>query len=192
MHHITHMHICTHARTRINTHADTTNTHHHQQQQQQQQHLPATTMQSTLLQPHTLSLESLNSSSATLANLKKQRSLSRTNNGILISENGSVLGAANNTNNTINNHLHTGSVNNNNSILANDTNSGAVNQQPQSGGQHPSLLDFNNAASGGGSITSGGEQSTGYSNASSMNKFSGITGDVVSDSTSSKKCCTLM
>lgn len=103
-----------------------------------------------------------------------------------------LVGAANNTNNTINNHLHTGSVNNNNSILANDTNSGAVNQQPQSGGQHPSLLDFNNAASGGGSITSGGEQSTGYSNASSMNKFSGITGDVVSDSTSSKKCCTLM
>ncbi|XP_011187270.2 protein phosphatase 1 regulatory subunit 12A isoform X1 [Zeugodacus cucurbitae] len=165
---------------------DTTNTHHHQQQQQQQQ----------LIQPHTLSMESLNSSAATLANLKKQRSLSRTNNSILISENGSVLGAANNTSNTINNHLHSGSANNNNSILANDTsNTGAVHQQPLSGGLHPSLLEFNNGAGGAGggsSITSGGEQSTGYSNASSMNKFSGITGDVVSDSTSSKKCCTLM
>nr|XP_036214309.1 protein phosphatase 1 regulatory subunit 16A isoform X2 [Bactrocera oleae]XP_036214310.1 protein phosphatase 1 regulatory subunit 16A isoform X2 [Bactrocera oleae]XP_036214311.1 protein phosphatase 1 regulatory subunit 16A isoform X2 [Bactrocera oleae] len=108
-----------------------------------------------------------------------------------------LVGAANNTSNTINNHLHTGSANNNNSILANDTSSGAVNQQPLSGGLHPSHLEFNNGASigaggGGGSITSGGEQSTGYSNASSMNKFSGITGDVVSDSTSSKKCCTLM
>nr|XP_036214298.1 protein phosphatase 1 regulatory subunit 12A isoform X1 [Bactrocera oleae]XP_036214299.1 protein phosphatase 1 regulatory subunit 12A isoform X1 [Bactrocera oleae]XP_036214300.1 protein phosphatase 1 regulatory subunit 12A isoform X1 [Bactrocera oleae]XP_036214301.1 protein phosphatase 1 regulatory subunit 12A isoform X1 [Bactrocera oleae]XP_036214302.1 protein phosphatase 1 regulatory subunit 12A isoform X1 [Bactrocera oleae]XP_036214303.1 protein phosphatase 1 regulatory subunit 12A isofo len=164
---------------------DTTNTHHHQLQQ------------SMLMPAHTLSMESLNSTAATLANLKKQRSLSRTNNGILISENGSVLGAANNTSNTINNHLHTGSANNNNSILANDTSSGAVNQQPLSGGLHPSHLEFNNGASigaggGGGSITSGGEQSTGYSNASSMNKFSGITGDVVSDSTSSKKCCTLM
>ncbi|XP_018783835.1 PREDICTED: protein phosphatase 1 regulatory inhibitor subunit 16B isoform X1 [Bactrocera latifrons] len=168
---------------------DTTNTHHHQQQQQQQ------LQQSMLMPAHTLSMESLNSSAATLANLKKQRSLSRTNNGILISENGSVLGAANNTSNTINNHLHTGSANNNNSILANDTSSGAVNQQPLSGGLHPSHLEFNNGAGGGGgggSITSGGEQSTGYSNASSMNKFSGITGDVVSDSTSSKKCCTLM
>ncbi|XP_018783842.1 PREDICTED: protein phosphatase 1 regulatory subunit 16A isoform X2 [Bactrocera latifrons] len=106
-----------------------------------------------------------------------------------------LVGAANNTSNTINNHLHTGSANNNNSILANDTSSGAVNQQPLSGGLHPSHLEFNNGAGGGGgggSITSGGEQSTGYSNASSMNKFSGITGDVVSDSTSSKKCCTLM
>ncbi|XP_050334047.1 protein phosphatase 1 regulatory subunit 12A isoform X1 [Bactrocera neohumeralis] len=169
---------------------DTTNTHHHQQQQQQQ------LQQSMLMPAHTLSMESLNSSAATLANLKKQRSLSRTNNGILISENGSVLGAANNTSNTINNHLHTGSANNNNSILANDTSSGAVHQQPLSGGLHPSHLEFNNGTGagggGGGSITSGGEQSTGYSNASSMNKFSGITGDVVSDSTSSKKCCTLM
>ncbi|XP_049314974.1 protein phosphatase 1 regulatory subunit 16A isoform X2 [Bactrocera dorsalis] len=106
-----------------------------------------------------------------------------------------LVGAANNTSNTINNHLHTGSANNNNSILANDTSSVAVNQQPLSGGLHPSHLEFNNGAGGGGgggSITSGGEQSTGYSNASSMNKFSGITGDVVSDSTSSKKCCTLM
>ncbi|XP_011187303.2 protein phosphatase 1 regulatory subunit 16A isoform X2 [Zeugodacus cucurbitae] len=107
-----------------------------------------------------------------------------------------LVGAANNTSNTINNHLHSGSANNNNSILANDTsNTGAVHQQPLSGGLHPSLLEFNNGAGGAGggsSITSGGEQSTGYSNASSMNKFSGITGDVVSDSTSSKKCCTLM
>ncbi|XP_050334050.1 protein phosphatase 1 regulatory subunit 16A isoform X2 [Bactrocera neohumeralis] len=107
-----------------------------------------------------------------------------------------LVGAANNTSNTINNHLHTGSANNNNSILANDTSSGAVHQQPLSGGLHPSHLEFNNGTGagggGGGSITSGGEQSTGYSNASSMNKFSGITGDVVSDSTSSKKCCTLM
>ncbi|XP_020713231.1 protein phosphatase 1 regulatory subunit 16A isoform X2 [Ceratitis capitata] len=109
-----------------------------------------------------------------------------------------LVGAANNTNNTINNHLHMGSgVNNNNSILtAGDTTSTtAVNQQPLSGALHPSLMDFNGAGGGagtGGSITSGGEQSTGYSNASSMNKFSGITGDVVSDSTSSKKCCMLM
>ena len=121
-----------------------------------------------LMPAHTLSMESLNSTAATLANLKKQRTLSRTNNGILISENGSVLGAANNTSNTINNHLHTGSANNNNSILANDTSSGAVNQQPLSGGLHPSHLEFNNGASigaggGGGRITSGGEQSTGYS-----------------------------
>ncbi|XP_054732175.1 protein phosphatase 1 regulatory subunit 12A isoform X1 [Anastrepha obliqua] len=184
---------------------DTTNTHQHQQQQQQQLsqlQMPNTAMSATLIQPHTLSLESLNSASAsyaaaTLANLKKQRSLSRTNN-VLISENGSVLGAANNTSNTINNHLHAGSTNNNNLILAGETTGGgAVHQQPLSGGLHPSLLEFNGAGNGGGgggggSITSGGEQSTAYSNAAAMNKFSGITGDVVSDSTRSKKCCTLM
>ncbi|XP_017489932.1 PREDICTED: protein phosphatase 1 regulatory subunit 12A isoform X1 [Rhagoletis zephyria] len=177
---------------------DTTNTHHHHQQLQQGQQMPATAMTATLIQPHTLSMESLNSASAsyaaaTLANLKKQRSLSRTNN-VLISENGSVLGAANNTSNTINNHLHTGnSSNNNNSIVSAGEISGAggaVHQQPLSGGLHPSLLDFNGTS--GGSLTSGGDQSTGYSNASSVNKFSGITGDVVSDSTRSKKCCTLM
>ncbi|XP_036325743.1 protein phosphatase 1 regulatory subunit 16A-like isoform X2 [Rhagoletis pomonella] len=105
-----------------------------------------------------------------------------------------LVGAANNTSNTINNHLHTGnSSNNNNSIVSAGEISGAggaVHQQPLSGGLHPSLLDFNGTS--GGSLTSGGDQSTGYSNASSVNKFSGITGDVVSDSTRSKKCCTLM
>ncbi|XP_067643494.1 protein phosphatase 1 regulatory inhibitor subunit 16B isoform X2 [Eurosta solidaginis] len=115
-----------------------------------------------------------------------------------------LVGAANNTNNTINNHLHanSGGGNNNNSIHASaEMSSGnAVNlqQQPLSnvsgsvGVMHPSILDFNGIGSGAGSLTSGGEQSTIYSNASSINKFSGITGDVVSDSTSSRKCCTIM
>ncbi|XP_037934980.1 protein phosphatase 1 regulatory subunit 16A isoform X1 [Teleopsis dalmanni] len=102
---------------------------------------------------------------ATLANLKKQRSLSRTN--VLNYENGSVLGASTNNNN-----------NNNNNFMGDGH---TISSQPLSGGLLPNAIDF-------GSINSAENPAF----ASSVNKFSGVTGDVVSDSTSSKKCCTVM
>ncbi|XP_061392955.1 ankyrin repeat and ELMO domain-containing protein D-like, partial [Musca vetustissima] len=145
--------------------------HHHNQQNQQhlQMHLHGhglhnlssnTTAQQQLLQsmdPSAASMSTSISSSSnpqylanatTLANLKKQRSLSRSsvfNN----CENGSVLGAANTTttttthnpNNNNNNNNH-----NNNHLLDHHHQQHQVNtQQPMSnnGLQHPALMDYN-------------------------------------------------
>ncbi|KAH8373348.1 hypothetical protein KR009_001289 [Drosophila setifemur] len=173
---------------------DTNSTHHHQQQhhQQLQQH-------AMLLQQHQQHQQqqqqhvALDGYSATLSNLKKQRSLSRTanvlNNFELSSQatsnanslpilaatstaatttNGSVLGAGSNNNN---NNISTSNNNNNGG-------SAPISTQPLGMG-------------GPGSLVSDFEGSSPVS--SSVNKFSGITGDVVSDSTSaSRKCCVLM
>ncbi|KAL7733011.1 hypothetical protein ACLKA6_002815 [Drosophila palustris] len=74
--------------------------------------------------------------------------------------------------------------NNNNSSANNNNNNGAgpIATQPLGlGAMSPSLLDFEAAVP------------AAAANANSVNKFSGITGDVVSDSTSSgRKCCVLM
>ncbi|KAM8708373.1 hypothetical protein ACLKA7_015360 [Drosophila subpalustris] len=74
--------------------------------------------------------------------------------------------------------------NNNNSSANNNNNNGAgpIATQPLGlGAMSPSLLDFEAALP------------ATAANANSVNKFSGITGDVVSDSTSSgRKCCVLM
>ncbi|KAM7358864.1 myosin phosphatase targeting subunit 75D isoform 2-T7 [Cochliomyia hominivorax] len=178
-----------------------------QQQQQQHQHLHP---------PHLLDTsQCLLTNATTLANLKKQRSMSRSNvlnnsnstsNSNLNNncENGSVLGAANSTNlnhNHIshNNHLHPHLNHNNNNNNNNSLESQVNTQQPVlSNGlqQHPSLMDYNGLINdpssqslGGGGVGSGGGSAAG---GGGINKFSGVTGDVVSDSTSSKKCCIVM
>ncbi|XP_073840870.1 myosin phosphatase targeting subunit 75D isoform X2 [Musca autumnalis] len=107
-----------------------------------------------------------------------------------------LVGAANSTthnpNNNNNNNNH-----NNNHLMDHQVNT----QQPLSnnGLQHPALMDYNGlmhhhdpsgAAAAG--VGTGTTTSTTTSGSSGVNKFSGITGDVVSDSTSSKKCCTIM
>ncbi|XP_065360908.1 ankyrin repeat domain-containing protein 50 isoform X2 [Calliphora vicina] len=179
------------------------------QQLQQHQHHPLLQLQH---HPQLLDTSSQCLANATtLANLKKQRSMSRSNvlNGSSSSncENGSVLGAANSTNlnhNHISHNNHTTSNNNNN----NNTLEGQVNtQQPvlSNGLQHPALMDYNglindpssqhNSAGvggGGGGVGGAGGVAGSASAAGGMNKFSGVTGDVVSDSTSSKKCCIVM
>ncbi|KAH8372267.1 hypothetical protein KR093_010853 [Drosophila rubida] len=166
----------------------------HQQQQQQQQ-----LQQQQLQQQQHPQYVAMDAGAVTLSNLKKQRSLSRTanvlNNFELTSTtttattsaasatcntttNGSVLGAATTVNHNNNNN------NNNNSSANNNNNNGAapIATQPLGlGAMSPSSLDFEAAAP------------ATATNASSVNKFSGITGDVVSDSTSSsRKCCVLM
>ncbi|XP_037934981.1 protein phosphatase 1 regulatory subunit 16A isoform X2 [Teleopsis dalmanni] len=74
------------------------------------------------------------------------------------------------------------STNNNNNNNNNFMGDGhTISSQPLSGGLLPNAIDF-------GSINSAENPAF----ASSVNKFSGVTGDVVSDSTSSKKCCTVM
>jgi len=145
----------------------------------------------------------MDAGAVTLSNLKKQRSLSRTANVLnnfelssttiassaaaaaaatatatTTTTNGSVLGAATTVNHNNNNN------NNNNSSANNNNNNGAgpIATQPLGlGSMSPSLLDFEAASP------------AAATNANSVNKFSGITGDVVSDSTSSsRKCCVLM
>ncbi|XP_061387566.1 protein phosphatase 1 regulatory subunit 12A-like, partial [Musca vetustissima] len=201
--------------------------HHHNQQNQQQQHLQMhihghglhnlssnTTAQQQLLQsmdPSAASMSTSISSSSnpqylanatTLANLKKQRSLSRSsvfNN----CENGSVLGAANTTTTTHNPNNNNNNNNHNNNHLLDHHQHQVNTQQPMSnnGLQHPALMDYNglmhhhdpSSVSGAGVGTgTAGTSSTSGSSGGGVNKFSGITGDVVSDSTSSKKCCTIM
>uniref|UniRef100_A0A1I8NDC8 Uncharacterized protein n=1 Tax=Musca domestica TaxID=7370 RepID=A0A1I8NDC8_MUSDO len=106
-----------------------------------------------------------------------------------------LVGAANSTthnpNNNNNNNNH-----NNNHLLDHQVNT----QQPMSnnGLQHPALMDYNGlmhhhdpSSSGAGTGTTTTTPTTSGSSGG-VNKFSGITGDVVSDSTSSKKCCTIM
>ncbi|KAH8234632.1 hypothetical protein KR032_001010 [Drosophila birchii] len=189
---------------------DTNSTHHHQQHLQQQHHQ----QQQQQLQQHALMLQqqqqhlqqqqqqqhvALDGYGATLSNLKKQRSLSRTanvlnnfelssqqqatsnaNNPILASTapiNGSVLGAGGSSgNNNNNNNLNTSNNNNNNNNNGNNSNGSApISTQPLGMGNLISDFEVSSPAS------------------SSVNKFSGITGDVVSDSTSSsRKCCVLM
>ncbi|XP_050742382.1 protein phosphatase 1 regulatory subunit 16A isoform X2 [Drosophila biarmipes] len=189
---------------------DTNSTHHHQQHQQQQhqqqqlqqqqhvlllqqhqQHQQQQQQQQQLQQQQHVALDGY---SATLANLKKQRSLSRTanvlNNFELSSQatsnahpmaaatatatatttNGSVLGAGGSS-----------SSNNNNNLSTNNNNGSApISTQPtlgHLGGPGSLLSDFEGSSPAG----------------SSLNKFSGITGDVVTDSTSSsRRCCVLM
>lgn len=100
---------------------------------------------------------------ATLANLKKQRSQSRSS---ALNENGSVVGAANN---------NEGSPSvPNNLALGTGTFDSMTNNSS-------SLMDFSQTTS---DLSS--------SSPPSVIKFSGITGDVVSDSTGSKKCCIIM
>lgn len=191
-----HMHLHGHGHGHYNNlTGSTTATFHnqlpnHNPLQQQQHHLLQ------LQHPQLVDMsQCLVANATTLANLKKQRSMSRSNvlNGSNC-ENGSVLGAANSTNL---NHNHISHNKNNNSL------EGQVNtQQPvlSNGLQHPSLMDYNGlindpslqqSAAG---IGAGGGAGAGVggSGAGGMNKFSGITGDVVSDSTSSKKCCIVM
>ncbi|XP_026848989.1 protein phosphatase 1 regulatory subunit 12A isoform X1 [Drosophila persimilis] len=174
---------------------DTNSTHHQQQLQQHamllQQH------QHQQQQQHAGSMDGF--SAATLSNLKKQRSLSRTANVLnnfelssnsttttttstasnpivaavatatATTSNGSVLGANNNNNNSTSN-------NNNNATAPISTQ--PLGLGPMGGGGPGSLLDFEAASP---------------ATSNSVNKFSGITGDVVSDSTSSsRKCCVLM
>ncbi|KAH8404436.1 hypothetical protein KR222_000419 [Zaprionus bogoriensis] len=175
----------------------------HQQQQQQQQHQQHAQQQQQYV--------AMDASAVTLSNLKKQRSLSRTANVLnnfelsaattataaaaastatatttatTTTTNGSVLGAAT----TVNHHANNNNNNNNNNSSANNNNNGTapIATQPLGlGSMSPSLLDFEAAAPASASALA--------ANANSVNKFSGITGDVVSDSTSSsRKCCVLM
>ncbi|XP_075163701.1 myosin phosphatase targeting subunit 75D [Haematobia irritans] len=189
---------------------------HNQQQQQQHpqlQHLmdpSAAASSSSPSSPSTSLNPQYLANATTLANLKKQRSLSRSsifNN----CENGSVLGAANTTSHSHHHHqpaTSASSSNNNNNNLNNNNLDHQVNNQQllaNNGGlQHPaSLIDYNgltmhdsslpndSIAGGGGAHNASVVASSGTSSGG-VNKFSGITGDVVSDSTSSKKCCTVM
>ncbi|EDW46527.1 protein phosphatase 1 regulatory subunit 16A isoform X1 [Drosophila sechellia] len=178
---------------------DTNSTHHHQQHQQQQQQQHHHQQHVLLLQQHQQLQQqqqqqqqhvALDGYSATLANLKKQRSLSRTANVLNTFElssqtasnahpiaaasatttNGSVLGAGGSSSNN-NNNLSTSNNNNNGSA--------PISTQPALGhmGAGSVLSDFEGSSPAG----------------SSLNKFSGITGDVVTDSTSSsRRCCVLM
>ncbi|EDX10972.1 protein phosphatase 1 regulatory subunit 16A isoform X1 [Drosophila simulans] len=180
---------------------DTNSTHHHQQHQQQQQQQHHHQQHVLLLQQHQQLQQqqqqqqqqqhvALDGYSATLANLKKQRSLSRTANVLNTFElssqsasnahpiaaasatttNGSVLGAGGSSSNN-NNNLSTSNNNNNGSA--------PISTQPTLGhmGAGSVLSDFEGSSPAG----------------SSLNKFSGITGDVVTDSTSSsRRCCVLM
>ncbi|XP_043065050.1 protein phosphatase 1 regulatory subunit 16A isoform X1 [Drosophila ficusphila] len=188
---------------------DTNSTHHHQQHQQQQHQQQLHQQQHVLLlQQHQQQQQQLQQQqqqqqqhvaldgySATLANLKKQRSLSRTanvlNNFELSSQttsnahqiaaatatttNGSVLGAGGTGSSTT-----TTNNNNNNLSTSNNNNNGSapISTQPMGQMGPGSLLsDFEGSSPAG----------------SSLNKFSGITGDVVTDSTSSsRRCCVLM
>lgn len=174
----------------------TTTTHHHNNNNNNHHHHP----NQHQLQHNSISLDPSQclANATTLANLKKQRSLSRSNvlNGSNC-ENGSVLGAANST--SLNHHHHHGTSpphnNNNNNSISNNTSmvdGSQVNvQQPAlSNGvlQHPGLMDYNGLISDPSSPSSGAVGG----GVGGMNKFSGITGDVVSDSTSSKKCCIVM
>lgn len=193
-----------------------THSHSHPQQQQQQQHLHmhlhGQGLHNMTAAAHQLQMDpsaSNNSSSSlsntshsqsqqylanatTLANLKKQRSLSRSS--VLNNcENGSVLGTANSTSH--NHHYPHNPSNNNNNNSSNALDHQVNTQQPlaNNGLQHPALMDYNGLIhdpSSQASATAAG--STRAGGAGGVNKFSGITGDVVSDSTSSKKCCTLM
>ncbi|XP_062132885.1 protein phosphatase 1 regulatory subunit 16A isoform X2 [Drosophila sulfurigaster albostrigata] len=90
-----------------------------------------------------------------------------------------LVGAATTVNHNNNNNNNNSSANNNNN---NNGANGPIATQPLGlGSMSPSLLDFEAAGP------------TSAANANSVNKFSGITGDVVSDSTSSsRKCCVLM
>uniref|UniRef100_A0A6P4EZP0 Protein phosphatase 1 regulatory subunit 16A isoform X1 n=1 Tax=Drosophila rhopaloa TaxID=1041015 RepID=A0A6P4EZP0_DRORH len=186
---------------------DTNSTHHHQQQQQQQQQHHQQQQQHVLLlqqhqqhqqqQQQQQQLVALDGYSATLANLKKQRSLSRTANVLnnfelssqttsnahqiaaatATSTNGSVLGAGGGSSSS------GGNNNNNNISTSNNNNNGSapISTQPMGHMGHM----------GPGSLLSDFEVSSPAG--SSLNKFSGITGDVVTDSTSSsRKCCVLM
>ncbi|XP_062132883.1 protein phosphatase 1 regulatory subunit 12A isoform X1 [Drosophila sulfurigaster albostrigata] len=201
---------------------DTNSTHHQQQHHQQhthqqQQHQQQLQQHAMLLQHQQQQQQlqqqqqqqhqqyvAMDAGAVTLSNLKKQRSLSRTanvlNNFELSSTtttaatattsaasatcnntttNGSVLGAATTVNHNNNNNNNNSSANNNNN---NNGANGPIATQPLGlGSMSPSLLDFEAAGP------------TSAANANSVNKFSGITGDVVSDSTSSsRKCCVLM
>ncbi|KAH8286831.1 hypothetical protein KR018_000721 [Drosophila ironensis] len=209
---------------------DTNSTHHHQQQQHQQQQQQQQHLHHQQLQQHAMLLQQhqqlqqqqqqqqqqqaqqhvvLDGFGATLSNLKKQRSLSRTanafNNFELSSShapsnvahsmpivaatattaaanatatttiNGSVLGAS-------------GNNNNNNTSTSNNNNNGGP---PAPISTQPLGSMGMGMGMGPGSLLSDYEVSSPAS--SSVNKFSGITGDVVSDSTSSsRKCCVLM
>ncbi|XP_030568321.1 protein phosphatase 1 regulatory subunit 16A isoform X1 [Drosophila novamexicana] len=176
--------------------------HHHQQQQQLQQHHQQHQQQQQ-------QYVAMDAGAVTLSNLKKQRSLSRTANVLnnfelsstttaatastttsttTTTTNGSVLGAATSVNHNNNNNNNNSSANNNNNNN-NNLSTGPIASQPLGlGAMSPSLLDFDTAAP---AATAAAAAAVG--NANSVNKFSGNTGDVVSDSTStSRKCCTLM
>ncbi|BFF97538.1 protein phosphatase 1 regulatory subunit 16A [Drosophila madeirensis] len=190
----------THHQQQLQQHAMLLQQHQHQQQQQQQQHV---------------AIMDGGFSAATLSNLKKQRSLSRTANVLSNFElsstsnhtattttstasnpivaavatatatttNGSVLGANNNNNNSTSNNNNNGGAGGGGGSAAVGAATAPISTQPlglgpMGGGGPGSLLDFEAASP---------------ATSSSVNKFSGITGDVVSDSTSSsRKCCVLM
>ncbi|XP_030568376.1 protein phosphatase 1 regulatory subunit 16A isoform X2 [Drosophila novamexicana] len=99
-----------------------------------------------------------------------------------------LVGAATSVNHNNNNNNNNSSANNNNNNN-NNLSTGPIASQPLGlGAMSPSLLDFDTAAP---AATAAAAAAVG--NANSVNKFSGNTGDVVSDSTStSRKCCTLM
>ncbi|KAH8296412.1 hypothetical protein KR054_005751 [Drosophila jambulina] len=191
---------------------DTNSTHHQQHIQQQQQQLQQHALmlqqhhQQQQQQQHQLQPQqhvALDGYGATLSNLKKQRSLSRTanvlnnfelssqqqqqqatsnaNNPILApatsATNGSVLGAGNSGSGNNNNNNNLNNNNNNNGNSNSNGSAAPISTQPLGMGHGSLISDF--------------EVSSPAS--SSVNKFSGITGDVVSDSTSSsRKCCVLM
>ncbi|XP_059226781.1 protein phosphatase 1 regulatory subunit 16A isoform X2 [Stomoxys calcitrans] len=121
-----------------------------------------------------------------------------------------LVGAANSTSHNHHHHHPAASHNNNNNQNNNNNNSSPLDHQVNSqqplanngGLQHPSMMDYNglmhDPSLGTGATASTTASSATASNASGgggsggVNKFSGITGDVVSDSTSSKKCCAVM
>uniref|UniRef100_A0A1B0FEK1 Uncharacterized protein n=1 Tax=Glossina morsitans morsitans TaxID=37546 RepID=A0A1B0FEK1_GLOMM len=99
--------------------------------------------------------------------------------------------------NTLNKRNITNSNNNNLMHIDSGTNgSVTINHQQQS----PPLMDYNGLVAndhcfGGSAVTANAGNLVGAATAAGnlgMNKFSGITGDVVSDSTSSKRCCMVM
>ncbi|XP_064540350.1 protein phosphatase 1 regulatory subunit 16A isoform X2 [Drosophila montana] len=99
-----------------------------------------------------------------------------------------LVGAATSVNHNNNNNNNSSANNNNNNNLS----TGPIANQPLGlGAMSPSLLDFETAAPAATAAAAAGAAAAG--NANSVNKFSGNTGDVVSDSTStSRKCCALM
>ncbi|KAI8122188.1 Protein phosphatase 1 regulatory subunit 16A [Lucilia cuprina] len=171
--------------------------HHNPSQQQLQQHHPLLQLQhqNSQLLDMTLSSSQGLANATTLANLKKQRSMSRCLNGNNANgnssncENGSVLGAANSTNH---NHNHISHNNHHHNHNNNNTLEGQVNtQQPalSNGGlQHPALMDYNGLindhpssaqqTAAGVGVGGGGGAGGGSATAGGMNKFSGVTGDV--------------
>ncbi|XP_032599173.1 protein phosphatase 1 regulatory subunit 16A isoform X2 [Drosophila grimshawi] len=92
-----------------------------------------------------------------------------------------LVGAATTVNHNNNNNNNSSANNNNNNN--NNNGAGPIATQPLGlGAMSPSLLEFESAS-----------PAAAVGNASAVNKFSGNTGDVVSDSTSnSRKCCVLM